>query len=649
MPTPFFTTAAVQELLDKYAAEGYKPFDAAAYKAKYLTDPNTPLASNPLEHFLKIGAALGYNPLGNAPYLLFDAKFYAEHYPELAKSGVTDAGDLFGHALKFGIAEGREFTPILKNFDTASYLKAYPAVAAYVNGHLNDFLGSASNGAIAHFEKFGWSQGFKGTTLDTPTDDSYNLDQLVSVKSILTLEDNKIKDDVDTLEVTDTAVNFNSVGADTINLENLSNTFNFDFDKFDLTKVTKSGLTVLADANNTRDNATTNITASADNVVLGNLSLISQLGGFKSLHLTDASIASSGTSYTLDTINGDFLKGANTLLFSTDANGLVGASGINASLVTQGVTLKTLGSTGTYLVGSAQNDTITGGSGADALEGGKGADKLNGGPSTSETYTYKLSGALGVIADAKYSITIDGNTQVLTEKANPNPNNPNEVVNGASADVVGLALAKLINAHLLNLPGEFNASVIDGVVQGATYNDATDELVIKYAPGINVLPNNLKIEQSTPDGVNKTQLSSPPVIVNGSSGGGDDTFIFHAGDSTLVKTTADIIENFGSGSDTILFFNSNGSTVVGKDAGNGINYDESGFKTANFESAILAANIALTQLNNNPNASTGSLVSFQFDDTNGYLFQDVDGDGKVDQVVILTGINNTEISHADLA
>ncbi|MBX7230397.1 MAG: hypothetical protein K1X48_12445 [Burkholderiaceae bacterium] len=634
----FFTVASIQALVDKYAQEGSKVFDAEAYKAKYLTDPNDPLFSKPLEHFLTKGAALGYNPLGNFPLKFFDADFYAKKYEELGKVEVTDPGDLFGHYLLYGVGEGRQASQDTNNFNSDVYLKMYPGVEAYVKDHLSDFNNSLSNGALAHFVKYGAFQGFVGPIDDLATDDTYSFDYLLSVKNKLMFLDNP--NDRDTLQATDAAVNFNNIGADTISLENLNNSFEFDFDVLDITKVSKNGLTVLGDSSATRDTQN-------DDLLLGKLSSLSAIGGFKKLWLTDASIADSGNSYTLDTANGDLLKN-NNVLFSTDTKGMSAATGIDASLVKQAVALKITGNVGSTLVGSAQNDTLTGGTGADTLESGSGRDVLNGGPSTSETYTYKLSGNLGPKADAVYSITIDGNTKTLTEVENADPNKSTQVEAGASADVVGAALAKLISAHLTNLPGEFNENKENGIVQGATYNATTNELVITYAPGQDVPINNLKIEQSAPDDINKLQLSLP-VTVNGNKGGGNDTFIFHTKDSTLVEATADVIENFVSGSDTIQLFNAdNLSKFVGKDAGSGMNYVESAFKTASFATGLIAANLALTTLNNNANASTGSLVSFQFDDTNGYLFQDVDGDGKADQVIILTGIDNTEISHTDL-
>ena len=91
-----FTTADIQALLTKYEAEGYEPFNAAAYAAKYLqgNSEEQNAFATPLEHYLALGAARGYNPLGDTGPLFFDAEFYAAKYPALGQNGVIDAKDL---------------------------------------------------------------------------------------------------------------------------------------------------------------------------------------------------------------------------------------------------------------------------------------------------------------------------------------------------------------------------------------------------------------------------------------------------------------------------------------------------------------------------------------------------------------------------
>src|SRR5450631_1113783 len=52
----------------------------------------------PIDHYLKIGEALGY-----APSPRFDPKYYARKYPDLA----SYKGTLLAHYARFGIHEGR--------------------------------------------------------------------------------------------------------------------------------------------------------------------------------------------------------------------------------------------------------------------------------------------------------------------------------------------------------------------------------------------------------------------------------------------------------------------------------------------------------------------------------------------------------------
>ena len=519
MSSQLFQLADIQALLAKYESEGYKPFDAQSYTAKYLTGHSEePVFSSALEHFLEVGAAAGYNPLGSAPLQFFDANFYAAKYPKLAEVGVLRPGDLFGHYLLYGVGEGREASEVTNNFDSARYLHDYPQVAQYVNSHLDDFFGNASNGALAHFMKFGADQGFVGFTADPPTNDRYLLEHLIGVQNKLTLVDN-LKDDRDTLVVTDGAMGLKEAGANshTISLDKLNDVFAMDFDVLDVSAVTFGNLVIEGDYSKVRDTANTLISAEADDLILGDPTLISKVEGlFQDLFLTDTTIDYAGFSYVLDTIKGNFLDGEGNIFFPVD----VFTGGIDASLLTHGVgvTLLSLNQfVSTWLVGSSYNDILTGGVGSNLLEGGAGSD------------------------------------------------------------------------------------VMDG-------------------------------------------------------GGGNNIFVFHTTDSSLDPATADVVNDFAIGQNTIEFFNPNGTFFSGVAAGVGINYVEAaasdlptaGAKVGNFTEALTAANKALAALNSNISASTGSLVSFQYDATNGYVFQDVDGNGTADQVVILTGIDSGEFSHTNL-
>ncbi|MFM6940102.1 MAG: beta strand repeat-containing protein, partial [Rhodoluna sp.] len=149
----FATGAALTAALNALPASltgTYKAFDAFYYAAQYMGNYTGTLT--PIEHFVQVGAARGYQP--NAD---FNPAFYQSKYSDLAG---LDAADLLFHYVKFGLNEGRAGNATLAAYNWADYLAAYPAVAAYVNANLSSFAGSVTNGAIAHYVKFGAQQGF---------------------------------------------------------------------------------------------------------------------------------------------------------------------------------------------------------------------------------------------------------------------------------------------------------------------------------------------------------------------------------------------------------------------------------------------------------------------------------------------------------
>lgn len=100
-------------------------------------------------HYLRDGAAQG-----RAPNAWFDATWYAQRWPDLTPLNL-DAGTLFQHFNLYGVWEGRAPGPQFANFDGNRYLADNPDVAAYVDANVADFLGSRSNGAIAHYLIYG--------------------------------------------------------------------------------------------------------------------------------------------------------------------------------------------------------------------------------------------------------------------------------------------------------------------------------------------------------------------------------------------------------------------------------------------------------------------------------------------------------------
>ena len=663
MPLQFFTVASIQALVDKYAQEGSKVFDAEAYKAKYLTDPNDPLFSKPLEHFLTKGAALGYNPLGNFPLKFFDADFYAKKYEELGKLGVDDPGDKFGHYLYYGMGEGRQASQDTNNFNSEVYLKMYPAVEAYVKAHLSDFNMSLSNGALAHFVKFGAFQGFVGPIDDLATDDTYSFDYLLSVKNKLMFLDDDTTDR-DTLQLSNDAINFNDSGKNTVNLGKLKQAFGIDFNVLDISQLTEDNVVV-------QWGAQASPSYRLDDLVLGDLNLVSKIesgeNGNFNFWLSDASLDKSGTSYVID-LDREIWSTANAMpLFSFKHDSFLYHSfeqslqTINASLLSQGINLTLTGKSyasypygGTeelLVVGSNHDDILIGSTASEVFEGGKGRDLRTGGR-LGTFWNYGFSGSLGKsAAESVFEITIDGLPTVKLKEGV-------EIPLGGSALEVATAIANYINKH----PTFFNDGNPDnGTPLGATVKTLADNvwLKINYLESHDILLPAI-ISHAVPDADNPEQISVKQKILGSPSHASFDAFVFRPGDSTLEVATADVVTDFQSifienvetfapqFRDVIYLFEPDGSILRGRDSNNYIEAAQSelpaeGAQVANFTEALIAANKALASLNSSDNASDGSLVSFQYDAQNGYLFQDVEGDGIADQVIILVGVDSTEI------
>lgn len=101
------------------------------------------------QNYLSAGAVAGKQPTS-----WFDATYYGNRWPDLAPLHLDDA-TLFSHYNLYGVWEGRSAGPKFDNFDGNRYLAENPDVAAYVDAYVADFLGSRTNGAIAHFVIYG--------------------------------------------------------------------------------------------------------------------------------------------------------------------------------------------------------------------------------------------------------------------------------------------------------------------------------------------------------------------------------------------------------------------------------------------------------------------------------------------------------------
>jgi len=128
-------------------------FDAAFYLLKNPDLVPTVNLTTAYDNFKAVGAAKGA-----APNSWFDAVYYANKWADL-KSLNLDAATLFAHYNLYGVWEGRSAGPVFDKYDGNRYLADNPDVAGYVDGNLKDFLGSRSNGAIAHFVIYGAAEG----------------------------------------------------------------------------------------------------------------------------------------------------------------------------------------------------------------------------------------------------------------------------------------------------------------------------------------------------------------------------------------------------------------------------------------------------------------------------------------------------------
>jgi Ca2+-binding RTX toxin-like protein len=124
-------------------------FDAVYY---LLDNPElvpTLSLATALQHYFATGAAQGKQPNS-----WFDPNYYENRWPDLTAGNFSD-DILFMHYNLYGVWEGRSAGPVFDQFDGNRYLADNPDVAAYVDAFVNDFLGSRTNGAIAHYVIYG--------------------------------------------------------------------------------------------------------------------------------------------------------------------------------------------------------------------------------------------------------------------------------------------------------------------------------------------------------------------------------------------------------------------------------------------------------------------------------------------------------------
>jgi hypothetical protein len=168
--TYFTTGAQLQAALTALPATktgNFVAFNAFFYGQQYMAAYAGTLS--PIEHFVQIGADRGYKP--NAT---FDPTYYKNAFADLKNTNLN-AADLLYHFMRYGLDEGRTPNTELATFNGAAYLVANPDVAAYVNANLAQFNGSVSNGALAHYVKFGAAEGRAAPGTSVSNGDTFTL------------------------------------------------------------------------------------------------------------------------------------------------------------------------------------------------------------------------------------------------------------------------------------------------------------------------------------------------------------------------------------------------------------------------------------------------------------------------------------------
>ncbi|MED7677133.1 hypothetical protein GN286_04175 [Rhodobacteraceae bacterium IMCC15231] len=326
----------------------------------------------------------------------------------------------------------------------------------------------------------------------------------------------------------------------------------------------------------------------------------------------------------------------NTVISAANTVGTLGAGASRAFTGTDAIDVMTGGTGNDTLIGGGGNDNLTGAAGADALIGGLGNNTYTfntGDVVSGDTITFNQTvGATETIVTATATdLSLLNGGALLTGLDTMTLTAGATVV---ASQVTGLTLAANGSAgNDLTVNGTANADTLD--LSNVTMGAVTDT-IIATGNGDDVITGTNLI-----DGI--TGGAGADTMTGGAAA---DVFTIGNTDSGITVATADTITDFVSGADTIAL----GVLGVLVNAGGGTtaeNYTEAGAAVADFAAAFTAANTAVAAANTTETTAT-VFYNLQFDATNGYLFEDIDADGDVDQVIILTGIDDTTLAPADI-
>lgn len=313
-----------------------------------------------------------------------------------------------------------------------------------------------------------------------------------------------------------------------------------------------------------------------------------------------------GTSATADIlrVTGDITGSTETAGVTIDASGITFATTQNAKLELAGTNFVDT------ITGSAKNDTIIASMGADVINGGAGTD------------TYD--------ATALYNVK-----EVLT------------ATNASSGVVINLGTTAVTNTTILASTVGYTADSVTSVasntvayVYGSSHT--TNSAVTQSLAGIeNVIGTN---------GADYIVGSVSANVIDGgkgadsiTGGAGNDTIVIGNTDSGITLATADTIFGFALGNDKLSLGVAGDAT-----AGTGNYVEVADAAYASFALALAAGNSALTTLAGTSAAT--ELFAVVGDTTSGdtYLFNDIDGDGTADQVIVLDTIGIAGIAATDI-
>lgn len=277
------------------------------------------------------------------------------------------------------------------------------------------------------------------------------------------------------------------------------------------------------------------------------------------------------------------------------------------------------------ITGGAGDDFIFGGDGMDTLVGGDGNDTLTGGAGN-DTLTGNAGADVFVVDSGTDTVTDLGTNASGMEEAL-------QVSAGATANATVVSIFGFTAGANTMIDGTANITL----AVGAGNADIDLEDAVGAGGVVNLTGNNgnnvltgssdIDINHVFVGGKGQDTMTSTSIL-------GTDRFVIGDMDSSIIEANADVINGFSS------LFHSIDLDIAGVD---GTNYVESAVAVVDFAAALVAANAALVGLN-----AAAPQVAFEFDATNGYLFEDTNGDNTADQVIILVGIDNTEIAAIDI-